>query len=536
MSTRRSIEPITPRQREVLDLLAANRRNYEIAQQLGISLDGAKWHVREVLARLGVDSREQAAEYWRRERSLVRRAIAFLSPAASLATGRVALFVLAAGVGIAVTAGVIALRGGDEQPVSPADTPTPSPAAVDELEPRTDVPMVDQVIAIARAGDLAAFRDLMIEFPEPCTTGQRGVGSPPACPPGVADGAPVDTFRALASERVDQGPDLDQVLTNVVPNAREVYAVIRSQPDRYNGFIPPSNYEVLVMGRPGGQLSGAVYFVDDTGIVGLVAGYEQMLGRLQNIGPAEWLIAPLHIPRFEPDKDLYVMGRDTEVRFTAQLPPACAGKTLAIRLYGYPDPGVPGGIQSMTEPGLSAEARTVADASGTTTLLFRLPAPASSPVVVRPGLLAPCLSGIAVQGEIDLALLAPPEDADVAVIEVLGKLLDMPNTSSGTIGAYLGGRLIATVGGVACTTISVVDPAMRNARGNVVFRVGTSDQPAVCRAPGKQIEFVAPYQDGPAAYLSTRPVFVPGAVQLMRNYGPDAPHSPTPPPELIGGQ
>ena len=48
---------LTPRQREVLDLLARGRTNPQIAESLGISLDGAKWHVSEVLSRLGVRGR-----------------------------------------------------------------------------------------------------------------------------------------------------------------------------------------------------------------------------------------------------------------------------------------------------------------------------------------------------------------------------------------------------------------------------------------------------------------------------------------------
>lgn len=58
---------LTPRQRQVLHLLAAGRTNPEIARALGISLAGAKWHVSEVLSRLGVASRAEAAVYtpWR---------------------------------------------------------------------------------------------------------------------------------------------------------------------------------------------------------------------------------------------------------------------------------------------------------------------------------------------------------------------------------------------------------------------------------------------------------------------------------------
>jgi len=72
---------LTPRQREVLSLMARGLTNAMIAERLGISLAGAKWHVSEVLSKLGVESREEAADYWRRERRLPRRfAQAFLHP------------------------------------------------------------------------------------------------------------------------------------------------------------------------------------------------------------------------------------------------------------------------------------------------------------------------------------------------------------------------------------------------------------------------------------------------------------------------
>ncbi len=64
---------LTDRQREVLALVAANKTNYEIAQTLGITLDGVKWHVREILAKLGVESREEAAALWRDQQRLPAR-------------------------------------------------------------------------------------------------------------------------------------------------------------------------------------------------------------------------------------------------------------------------------------------------------------------------------------------------------------------------------------------------------------------------------------------------------------------------------
>jgi DNA-binding CsgD family transcriptional regulator len=59
------------RQREVLGLIAAGKTNGEIAAALGMTLDGAKWNVSEILSKLGVASREEAAAYWRwRQRRL----------------------------------------------------------------------------------------------------------------------------------------------------------------------------------------------------------------------------------------------------------------------------------------------------------------------------------------------------------------------------------------------------------------------------------------------------------------------------------
>ena len=55
-------DALTDRQREVAGLVAAGLTNREVAEQLGISKDGVKYHVAEILSRLGVSSRASVRE------------------------------------------------------------------------------------------------------------------------------------------------------------------------------------------------------------------------------------------------------------------------------------------------------------------------------------------------------------------------------------------------------------------------------------------------------------------------------------------
>ena len=62
-----AVEPLTEREKEVLVLVAQGRANKEIGRQLGISERTARTHVSNILGKLGLASRTQAALYAVRE-------------------------------------------------------------------------------------------------------------------------------------------------------------------------------------------------------------------------------------------------------------------------------------------------------------------------------------------------------------------------------------------------------------------------------------------------------------------------------------
>jgi DNA-binding CsgD family transcriptional regulator len=95
---------LTPREQEVLALIRDGLTNDQIAARLGISESGARYHVSEILSKLGVSSRYEAAQ-WAGEVAAPRRfrlSLPHLSPTllagGAVATAAVALVGLAVGV------------------------------------------------------------------------------------------------------------------------------------------------------------------------------------------------------------------------------------------------------------------------------------------------------------------------------------------------------------------------------------------------------------------------------------------------------
>lgn len=118
--------------REKFQHLFLSRREFEALARL----DGAKYHVREILGKLGAENREQAVEVWTRERRPLARFVRWSRGLFAVSTART---VTLAGLGIAaagVTAvAVVVALGGDE--TSPADDPPSARGRTSTAHPDT---------------------------------------------------------------------------------------------------------------------------------------------------------------------------------------------------------------------------------------------------------------------------------------------------------------------------------------------------------------------------------------------------------------
>lgn len=144
-STRAQNDPsvrtrLTRRQRQVLALMASGATNGEIAEKLGLSLEGAKWHVREIFGRLGVDSREEAVAWWQAQ-----------GPPGRLAWSPIAVFGAAAATGIAIVGFAIAIAvlaiDGDSEPAR-GDSPTSTPSSIPTAD-STPTPVTLRITPVA---------------------------------------------------------------------------------------------------------------------------------------------------------------------------------------------------------------------------------------------------------------------------------------------------------------------------------------------------------------------------------------------------
>jgi DNA-binding CsgD family transcriptional regulator len=159
---------LTPSEWEVLGFLREGFSNEQIAERLGITLRTAKFHVSEILSKLGVGSREEAAAWTPDAPVPTRRWLAW--PLAARIAGPLIVVAAIAGLG-ALALGVLRTSGGDDHltladvNVEPEEAIVRALSAMDELKSyRAEIVMESTDEALAVTVDLTRPLEYRVAF------------------------------------------------------------------------------------------------------------------------------------------------------------------------------------------------------------------------------------------------------------------------------------------------------------------------------------------------------------------------------------
>lgn len=265
----------TSREVQVLDLLVSGKTNPEIAETLHISLSGAKWHVSEIISKLGVDSREEAADYWRGERGWPRRlwrqarAVQFSAPARWIAAGACG----GALVG-AVFAGIVIFRGAEPAPpmqatVSESTGPVFDPLAIARATLQQEAPAVASAVKAIEEQDRSAVGSRLGVQHVQCATpvGPKGDGRLACARWGVPESSFVDAFEADVEAGWYLTPaELNGTIADIL-NASPKLAFVARKPGEYFVYftITPSTLDLGLGPDASENYDGVAFVVDDSG-------------------------------------------------------------------------------------------------------------------------------------------------------------------------------------------------------------------------------------------------------------------------------
>jgi DNA-binding CsgD family transcriptional regulator len=153
MGHRDTAPHLTSRQREILARISRGQTNIQIAEDLGIGFETVKMHVSDVLAELGVSSREEAAAWWRSERRPLSRlrGLGTGVPLLKLAASATAMAAVGA-VGVLAIAG-LAATGSSATPLSIATPEATTGAESTATPPAEGTPTTSpHVLAVSPNG------------------------------------------------------------------------------------------------------------------------------------------------------------------------------------------------------------------------------------------------------------------------------------------------------------------------------------------------------------------------------------------------
>jgi hypothetical protein len=150
-------------------------------------------------------------------------------------------------------------------------TPALSPTAVIE----TGIASVDAVARAVAADDFASLESLAVFDALPCTTTVEGIGGPPECRAGEADGTPVDVLLGAACEGyyVREGELTFETLSIGRPGGgNPLYGVYASSSNLAGGW-PRAKYVIVLYNEgPTDAVMAFALLVDDENIVGFLDG------------------------------------------------------------------------------------------------------------------------------------------------------------------------------------------------------------------------------------------------------------------------
>ncbi|MBN9493040.1 helix-turn-helix transcriptional regulator, partial [bacterium] len=267
---------MTQRQREVLALAAKRLTNPEIGERLGITRDGVKWHMSEILARLDVDTREEAVDLWKRYNGLpyrLHRLARVILPTATLRWA-------AAGVGAAAVVTVAVVAVGLSSSGSPNATPTATSTVETGIAFSDLPPLIQGIVQAIEGGDAASLDEALHPKPAACSPPQtpgittRGLGFGPECPPGVAAGTLTGSFVGVGDCEGGHTPPAGATaqLQQLQAERPTLKYWVR---DGRDGAVSDQTVRFLIfeVARPTLRTNDArIIEVDDSGIIGINSG------------------------------------------------------------------------------------------------------------------------------------------------------------------------------------------------------------------------------------------------------------------------
>ncbi len=149
----------------------------------------------------------------------------------------------------------------------PSTTPTADPTGESEGTPT----IVNDIIEAVAAADAAAIEAMLVYTSLECTTTVEGLGGPPQCAAGEADGDEVDVLLVAQCEGSYARPG--ELNTFPLTENISFYAAYRAT----DAFYPPSDY-VVVFSRTQPNIEGEMgieFVATDEGIVGINYGCGQ---------------------------------------------------------------------------------------------------------------------------------------------------------------------------------------------------------------------------------------------------------------------